>query len=548
MKVRSPWFFASLGLSALAAVVAFGGAYGARLSASPSSGLPDADPGVSAGEGLFVDGSRSDTLEADSVARGRTTGALPPSIQALRAQVDGILDQGRYARATWGVVAVSLDRGDTLLARNADLPMLPASNLKLVTSAAALHRLGPDYRYSTWLVTDGVIQDGVLIGDLALYGTGDPGFSDRYHPSSEAPLEAMVSQLVEAGIHEIRGRVYGDGTLFSGDLLAEGWEPTDLNEWFTAPSGALAYNENVVAVRISPGAPGEPPRIVTVPPHVGLIVANEARTVRGRARRPLWLLRDDPEHPIRAVGELSSTGRDVWREMTVRDPALAGAHALTHVLRRAGIVVRGFPASVAGADESGVTGPRVWSGRHAPRVLATFQSPPLRDYLRAVNQRSHNLYADLILRTLGHLEGDGSFPGGGAAVERFLVETVGVPAEQVTVMDGSGLSGLNRISPGALVQVLAFMTTTSCWEDLWETLPEAGSRALFRRMIRTPASGNLRAKTGTMDRVSGLTGMVTTASGERVAFSILGNELPSETGAKRLEDRIGALLAAWERQ
>ncbi|HSM06274.1 MAG TPA: D-alanyl-D-alanine carboxypeptidase/D-alanyl-D-alanine-endopeptidase [Longimicrobiales bacterium] len=473
---------------------------------------------------------------------------LNGSVVELRAEVDEVLSRGRYASATWGVLAISLDRGDTLLVRNPDLPMLPASNLKVVTSAAALHRLGSDYRYTTWLLTNGAVQDGVLDGDLILYGTGDPGFSERYHLSAEAPLEALVEQLEAAGIRQIEGRVVGDGSLFPGRLIAEGWEPTDLNEWFTAPSGALAYHENIVAVRVSPGEIGGPPDIVTVPPHVGLVVANEATTVTGRARRPLWLLRDSPDEPIRAVGEISSTARDIWREMTVRNPALAASHALTHVLRSRGIVVRGFPSAVEHAEESTITPGRVWTGDDSVRVLATFRSPPLADYLRAVNQRSHNLYADLMLRTLGHLdEGDGSFAGGGRAVKRFLVETVGVPEGQVDVADGSGLSSLNRVSPGALVATLRYMEGTPQWAALWETLPEAGSRELFRRMIRTPAAGNLRAKTGTMHRVSGLTGLVTTASGERVVFSILGNDLPSETGAKRLEDRIGVLLAEWER-
>ncbi|MEJ2539627.1 MAG: D-alanyl-D-alanine carboxypeptidase/D-alanyl-D-alanine-endopeptidase [Gemmatimonadota bacterium] len=482
-----------------------------------------------------------------AAARGS---AAPPngSIEALRAQVDEILGRGRYADATWGMLAISLDRGDTLLARNVDLPMLPASNLKLLTSAAALNRMGADYRYSTWLLADGPVSDGVLQGDLILYGTGDPGFSERFHPRADVPLQELVDQLLEAGIREIQGRVYGDGSLFPGILLAEGWEPDDLNEWFTAPSGALAYNENIVALRVIPGRPGEPPEILTVPPHVGLVVANEARTVAGRARRPLWLLRDSPDRPIRAVGEISSTARDIWREMTVTDPALAASHALTHILRREGVLVRGYPAAVGHGLESRVTPGRVWTTGGSLQVLASVQSPPLSDYLRAVNQRSHNLYADLILKTLGHLEeGDGSFTGGGRAVERFVVDQVGVPAEQIRVMDGSGLSSLNRISPGGLVEVLRFMSGTPHWTELWESLPEAGSRALFRRMIRTPAAGNLRAKTGTMDGVSGLTGMVTTASGERVVFSILGNDLYSETGAKRLEDRIGALLAAWER-
>jgi D-alanyl-D-alanine carboxypeptidase/D-alanyl-D-alanine-endopeptidase (penicillin-binding protein 4) len=470
------------------------------------------------------------------------------SVTELRAQVDEILSRGRYASATWGVLAISLDRGDTLLVRNPDLPMLPASNLKVLTSAAALHRLGPDYRYTTWLLSTGPVEDGVLRGDLILYGTGDPGFSERYHPSADVPLEELAAQLEAAGIREIDGRVVGDGTLFPGRLIAEGWEPTDLNEWFTAPSGALAYNENIVAVRVSPAEVGSPPEIVTVPPHVGLILANEAMTVGGRARHPLWLLRDTPDQPIRAVGELSSTARDVWREMTVRNPALAASHALTHVLRSRDIVVRGYPAAVERPQESLVTSGRVWTGSDSLRVLASFRSPPLSEYLRAVNQRSHNLYADLLLRTLGHLEeGDGSFTGGGRAVKRFLVETVGIPEDQVVLADGSGLSSLNRISPGGLVATLQYMEGTPEWSALWETLPEAGSRALFRRMIRTPASGNLRAKTGTMHRVSGLSGMVTTRSGERVVFSILGNDLPSETGAKRLEDRIGVLLAGWER-
>ncbi|MDT8340572.1 MAG: D-alanyl-D-alanine carboxypeptidase/D-alanyl-D-alanine-endopeptidase, partial [Longimicrobiales bacterium] len=337
----------------------------------------------------------------------------------LRAAVDRILDQGRFRDARWGVLAVSLDRGDTLLARAVDEPLLPASNLKLLTSAAALHHLGSGYRWTTWVLADGPVVDGVLEGDLILYGTGDPGISDRFHPHRYAPFQELARELTEGGIREVRGRVMGDGTFLTGPLLAEGWEAQDLNEWFAAPSGGLSFNENVVSIRIRPAAAGERPEVSTVPDHMGVLVANEARTVAGRAGRPLWLLRDDPSEPIRAVGELSVGGRDVWRQMTVRDPALAAAHAFTQVLREAGISVSGYPGSVA-AGSSRLSRGRVWQPGDGPVVLATFRSPPLAEYLTAVNGRSHNLYADLILKTLGRVVGeDGSFRGGGRVVERY---------------------------------------------------------------------------------------------------------------------------------
>lgn len=516
---------------------------------APAGVDPTADPGLPEAEAAPRPGTgNSDaTATADVLSAPREPTPVSASVAVLRERVDRILDQGRYRQATWGLLAVSLDRGDTLLSRNAHLPLVPASNLKLLTSAAALHHLGADFRFTTWALSDAPVVDGVLEGDLVLYGTGDPGLSDRFHRHRYVPFQELAAQLRAAGIQRIRGRVLGDGSFLQGPLLGEGWEMRDLNEWFAAPSGGLSFNENVVSVWIRPGAVDRPPEISTIPEHVGILVANEARTVQGRPRRPLWLLRDTPDEPIRAVGELSTAGQDIWRQMTVRDPALAAAHALTHILRQEGIQVLGYPGSLV-ADHSPLTGRRVFRPGESLKVLATFHSPPLSDYLRAVNQRSHNLYADLILKTLGRLVGEeGSFLGGGRVVERFMEEVVGIPAGQVRVLDGSGLSGLNRTSPAALLAALRDAEAGPWWEALWESLPEAGSREMFRRMSRTAAAGNLRAKTGTMDRVSSLTGMVRTAEGERILFSVVGNNLYSEIGAKRLEDQVGRALAEWRR-
>jgi D-alanyl-D-alanine carboxypeptidase/D-alanyl-D-alanine-endopeptidase (penicillin-binding protein 4) len=467
----------------------------------------------------------------------------------LRAAVDAVLDQGSYARAEWAVLVVSLDRGDTLVSRNAHAALAPASNMKVLTSAAALHHLGPDYRWTTWVLADGPVVDGVLDGDLVLYGTGDPGIADRFFESRGTVFEQLAEDLRAAGIHEIRGSIVGDGSRFSGDLRSASWEPDDVNEWYAAPSGALSYNENVVSMRVTPGAPGRPPVVGSIPEHTGLPVRNEGITVSGVARPPLALLREDPEEPVLVSGQIRAGGPDVWRQMTITDPALFAAHGFTHVLREQGIVVRDDPVSIRGGGLSNVGSARVLGPLDvdAPSVLAIHRSPPLSTYLRAVNQRSHNLYADLILKTLGwELEGEGSFEAGARVIRDWLLE-MGAPTTGLRVLDGSGLAPENRISAATLVAAIEATSLSPGWEAFWESLPEAGDRTLNRRMRSTPAAGNLRAKTGTINRVSALSGMVRSADGERLAFSIIGNQLPSEQGAKRLEDRVGEALARYGR-
>jgi len=466
----------------------------------------------------------------------------------LRSAVDAVLSQGSYGRAEWGVLVVSLDRGDTLVARDAHTALTPASNMKVLTSAAALHHLGADYRFTTWVVAEGPVVDGVIEGDLVLYGTGDPGIADRFFASRSTVFEQLAEDLRARGITEVRGRVVGDGSRFSGELRSPSWEPGDLNEWYAAPSGALSYNENVLSLRVSPGRVGGPPEVNSTPSHTGLPVRNEATTVSGTARPRLALLRDDPETPVRVYGQIRRDSPDVWRQMTITDPALFAAHGFTHVLRDEGIEVAQDPASIreggpTRVGHSAVFGP----GREGPTVLALHRSPPLSTYLRAVNQRSHNLYADLLLKTLGwELEGEGSFEAGARVVRSWLLE-MGAPTTGLRVLDGSGLAPENRISPATLVAAISAVSSTEGWEAFVESLAEAGDRTLNGRMRGTPAAGNLRAKTGTIRRVSALSGVVKSADGEQLAFSIIGNQLPSEYGAKRLEDRVGEALARYSR-
>lgn len=481
-----------------------------------------------------------------------TPSGVTREVQDLRRELEDILRSTGNHSGKWSVLALSLDRGDTLLALHPREPMIPASNAKLLTTAAALFTLGPDFRYTSFLLTRGIQDEEVLQGDLVFYGTGDPTLSHRFFPGEMAPLDTLAVRILDQGIREVRGDLVIDGSYFAGPEIHPDWDPRDLNDPFAAPVAAVAFNENMVTVRVEAGLiPGRPPVIRVSPEGSGIPVLNTAVTTPPGTRSRVWLFRETPWEPIGIEGEIPLGGRDVWRELPVPDPLAFTGRELERALEARGIHITGqvrvlrdpagsiLPAS---GDPGGL-------GAGTPvRTLGVHLSPPLLEILRVVNKESNNFLAESVARTLGRITvGDGSFEGGIEAVERFLVSRVGVPSEEVAVRDGSGLSASNRVSAGALIQVLEFMAGSRYWDEFWNTLPEAGVRTELRRMGGTPASRNLRAKTGTMGGVSALTGMVKTRSGERVLFSILSNEVPSEYRAKRAEDRLGIRLASISR-
>jgi D-alanyl-D-alanine carboxypeptidase/D-alanyl-D-alanine-endopeptidase (penicillin-binding protein 4) len=182
------------------------------------------------------------------------------------------------------------------------------------------------------------------------------------------------------------------------------------------------------------------------------------------------------------------------------------------------------------------------------RTLAVHYSPPLKELIQILNKQSHNLYAEILLFTVGRVtRGDASFVGGAAALEAYLRDVVGLDEQHFHVEDGSGLSALNRATPFGFIQLLRHVSAQDYADSFWESLPEAGNRRELRRMYQSAAAGNLKAKTGTIRRVSALSGIVRSAEGEAILFSILSNGVPSTSGAKRIEDAIGIELASFSR-
>jgi serine-type D-Ala-D-Ala carboxypeptidase/endopeptidase (penicillin-binding protein 4) len=538
----------------IASLVVSGGAVGAeRLTARTF--LPALVPSAVAVE---AQSPASDPATAPPEAQPEPGAEAPPAPEVGSAAVAGLQAElteiARRANvgAQVGVLVVSLERGDTLFSLNPDVPLAPASNMKLYSTAAALYYLGPEFRYSTYVLGLGEVENGVLHGDLILYGTGDPALTGRMLGASIVPMRALADTLLARGIREVRGDVIGDGSYFDAEWLGRGWNPDNFGTWYSAPVGALNFGENLTSLEVRPGAVGAPAQITTTPATHGLAVVN--RTITNAGGGTMIRIQYEPEG-LTVRGQMARGSSGIARAAPVVDPTNYAAAVFHQVLAGRGIQVHGGVRSIYAAEESPVTFAnrqnRNGNAQPHPRVLAIHLSPTLAELASVTNHISHNLFAEALMKTVGRVAlGEGTFDAGSRAIRYFLECEAGVDTTALAIMDGSGLSPLNRVTARATVQLLDAMTRNEHWEDFFTSLPEAGRprpRGL-NRMLGTPAVGNLRAKTGTIRTVSALSGYVRSADGELLAFSILGNNLPASTWLqKRIEDQIGIRLAHFER-
>jgi len=439
-----------------------------------------------------------------------------------------------------GVAIYSVQRRAPLYLRHADEGLLPASNMKLFTTAAALDRLGPDFQYTTSLYADGpVLPDGTLDGNLIIVGRGDPSISGRFYGDS-APyvFDRMAVLLRERGIRRVTGKLVADASYFDQELTGPGWETGNMLWWYGARVTALAFNDNVVTVVIRPGSSAGAPAVVELQPRAdNLPVVNRAVTTRRRGGRSIGIRRRPDLDGYEVWGRVPVGGSPVRYVVAVENPPAFALSVLRHRLDRAGI-------DVAGADQV------VWRREHMPRrswtLLASHTSPRMLDMVRVVNKHSHNFFAEQILKTMGAVfEGEGSFEAGGDVVHD-VVRDLGVPTRAFTVGDGSGLSRSNVVTARATAELLVAMRSHPRFEDYYGSLLVAGHDGDPRRLDAPEAVGNVRTKTGTLRGVSALSGYVTTGDGELLAFSVITNGLPGGKGVSiAIEDAVAERLARY---
>ena len=464
--------------------------------------------------------------QSPSSQRPRTV----PLRGSLEQRLAQLVDVPLFNRATWGIYVVD-DRGRVLYQRNADRFSVPASNTKLVVTAAAAVLLPADYRVKTSLYLNGRLDGGVLYGDLILYGRGDPTWSARCYSvdtlasgacdSTFTAIDAIADSIRARGIRRITGKLVGDGSYFEPTLIHYGWNAWDLTWWYAAPVSGLGFHDNSVDFQIAPGSTVDAPPAISWAPDLGLITfENRARTVPAESSSTIGdnFFRSGGGWSIRAEGAVP-LGKKPWTEnVALPDPNLYAARALAASLARQGVSVEGGATSTTDSLAYRTV-------RCCGTPLLEYAGRPLPDIIFPILNSSQNWFAEMLLKILGReLQGDGSWRAGLDVERRFLIDSVRIDSTAFALEDGSGLAAGNLVTAHAFAQLLHYMHGHPKGGPFVAGLPHAGEPgSLLRRFGGTPLEGRVIAKTGSIDRVNSLSGYIEARNGRTITFSVQAN-------------------------
>jgi len=468
---------------------------------------------------------------------------------ALAELIDGALDQSDVRAARWGVFVMSLNDGRVLYSRDADKPFTPASNMKVYTTAVGLDLLGADYRWRTSVYANKQPDtNGVIEGDLMLYGRGAPDLISK--SKGDAPsLAKLADQVYQSGVREIRGHIIGDNTYFRGELFGAGWQWNDIQWYFGAEPSALSIDENSVEVTIAPAKQGSNATVVVNPSSSPVHLTNNTMTGARDATTSIGIMRDLSGNEVRVWGDFPVDGHAFSAFLSVHDPALWAATLFKQALISRGIKVDGEGRA------------RDFRARNSDQFdpqkafeLAHEDSEPLGTIVHRTNKESNNLFAELILRTIGKERG-ASAPDpdprknrergddeAGTAVVRSWLESRGINTRALAIRDGSGLSRLDLVTPETTARLLAAMANTSSATTFHDSLPISGHDGTLSSRLNKVA-GRIIAKTGTLTYTHSLSGYATAQNNETLVFSIMCNDTTSDRAALRTIDEIAAALA-----
>ncbi len=460
------------------------------------------------------------------------------SLEDIQTRIAKYLKRPGVRSADWGIEILDPTTNKVLLAVNPDKTFKPASVLKVVTTSAALEKLGPDFRYHTGVYTNGTLEaDGTLAGDLVLVGRGDPNLIDTEGELLPKPAPEELAEKIQAlGIRKIQGDVIGDDSYFDDSHSAKGWTAQDLRSVYGAPVDALSINNNVFWVFAHPTKYN---RLVTVgiEPHTSYFrIRNLGVTGSARSRRTMYA-RLIPGTRTIVVSGILPLRQSYAQHVNLERPAEVAATMFKEELQRLGVTVSGQVEVVHSGDVSP-------EHRRQWKLLADHVSPPLIREVEIINKHSQNLWAEMLLRTLGaEFRGVGSDEAGLQVVKEFLVDA-GVDSDKIRLDDGCGLSRDNLVTPRFQTSLLQFLSTRAYFELFLNTLAVSGTDGTLRhRLVSQQVRGTIHAKTGTLNGVSTLSGYMMTRSGRSLVFSIFANNVhTSMARVKRTIDEICSLF------
>lgn len=443
---------------------------------------------------------------------------------------------GKAASGTRYGLVVADAEGREIVAVNPDQRFIPASNTKIVTTAAA------------WWAMPAIDQPDAGGGaavriegkDLILTGRGDARLSSA--PDCVTNCLAQLANAVAAGIRRVRN-LTGDATLFPDERWSSGMSWNNIPTRSGTAISALSLDDNELVVTVTPGKPGEPPRF----DHLGYVgIDNRVVTVAG-GKTDLNYDRLPFARTMRVTGTIAADAAPQTLRFGVDDPAHYAAWRLAEMLKERGVKVTGTVQSryrpllpSDDPEKRAAIPPRP----PEPVWLAALVPPPLTEDVRTINKDSQNLHAELLLRRTGLIDGSGSVADGQKRVEA-LFAAAGVPRTAYDFSDGSGMSTYNRIAPRGMVTLLRWVAGQPSGVAWRETLPVGGvDGTLARRFKGTSLEGRIFAKTGSLNATNALAGYMLGKSGKLLTFAAYANDIPSGASGTPMMD--AALVAIAE--
>lgn len=461
----------------------------------------------------------------------------------LGAAIDQILADPRAQGATIGLSVKDGQSHESLYAHEATTSLIPASNSKLRTSAAALDLLGPSYRFHTDVLANGPLVDGTLTGGLTIKGYGDPTLR-------ESDMESLATQLKAAGVTTVNGPLRVDATFFDDERYHPDWSVDYETDYYAGQISALTMSADAdldngtFVLKYTPGAnPGDPVTIDTAPSVAAQYVEidNRLTTSAAGGENTVSIVREHGTNHVVLTGSVPTDDGTTTEWITVDDPGLYAAAVFRAALGRAGILVSGSTVKQAAPN--------------AARVLATDESVPLSEILVPWMKLSNNPISEAVTKTMA-AEKFKNKPGSwerGTRLVRQWMQREHIPMKGVEVADGSGLARTNRLTADATTELLLAVQSKP-WFSVWyDSLPVAGNSTrlvggtLRSRMKGSAAQDNLHGKTGTLSGVTSLSGYVSGADGRPYVFSMLTNYPADNPSPRPLEDMLGTTLASWSR-
>lgn len=473
--------------------------------------------------------------------------------RSLAHRINAILRSSPVGHGFWGIEVVSIPDGEVLYARNSNRLFQPASNMKLFTTSAALSTLGPNFIFRTTVESTEAPDIEGRVPNLYLVGRGDPNLGSRvlpYHLKTEHRLpadldfEKLADEVVQKGVHVVTGNLYADDTYYVYRPYGVNWAVGDLLWYYGAPITALAFNDNSLDLQIDPAdSPGKKAYIDLDPGEGYYYIDDEVETTSSRIPAKVEVDRLPGSMDLDVWGHIPLHSYGMEEKISIQDPPLYIGDMFRRLLAERGVRVDGRVVVREFTQAESAEGTKMPQAEHRV-VLAEHDSLPLSQDIKVMLKVSQNLHAEMLLRTMAHVEDNEGSLKDGIDILNGFAQRIGISPTDVQFAGGSGLSRDTLVTPSALARLLVFMARAPYFKPFYNALPVAGiDGTLSDRFRHTALQGRVHAKTGSMDHVNALSGYMNLPGRRRIAFVIIGNHLPLHWApATKVVDRIASQI------